>query len=51
MYSVFAQMGLFSVLTAWLVLRLLRCIGASDDARLVKLSRIAVCLLYTSRCV
>ena len=45
MYSVFAQMGLFSVLTAWLVLRLLRCIGASDDARLVKLSRIAVALL------
>lgn len=45
MYSVFAQMGLFSVLTAWLVLRLLRCISASDDARLVKLSRIAVALL------
>ena len=27
------------------MLRLLRCIGASDDARLVKLSRIAVALL------
>lgn len=45
MYPVFAQMGLFSVLTAWLVLRLLRYFGASDDARLVKLSRAAVVLL------
>lgn len=45
MYPVFAQMGLFSVLTAWLALRLLRYFGASDDARLVKLSRAAVVLL------
>lgn len=44
-YSTFAQMGLLSVLVAWLVLRLLRYFNASDDARLVKLARIAVVLL------
>lgn len=43
MYSTFAQMGLLAVLVAWLVLRLLRYFNASDDARLVKLARIAVC--------
>lgn len=45
MYSTFAQMGLLAVLVAWLVLRLLRYFNASDDARLVKLARIAVVLL------
>lgn len=44
-YSTCAQMGLLSVLVAWLVLRLLRYFNASDDARLVKLARIAVVLL------
>ncbi|MFR5782198.1 MAG: hypothetical protein ACLUEK_10370 [Oscillospiraceae bacterium] len=36
------------MLTAWLVLRLLRCIGASDDARLVALAhrRGALGLIY-----
>ena len=45
MYSTFAQMGLLAVLVAYLVLRLLRYFNSSDDARLVKLSRIAVVLL------
>lgn len=44
-YSTCAQMGLLSVLVAWLVLRLLRYFNASDDTRLVKLARIAVVLL------